>query len=76
MKNTFIGTVDRIEGSIAVIIASDDKGRIEISRTLLPENSKEGDIISFSLNIKDKRTKDEKEKIKGLIDELVKKGGR
>jgi hypothetical protein len=76
MKRSFLGTIDRIEGDKAVIISSDDQGTIEISRSLLPDGSKEGDILSFVLNKKDKRTKDEKEKIKGMIEGLLNRKDR
>lgn len=34
-------------------------------------DSREGDVISFKLEVKDKKTKDEKEKIQGLIRKLA-----
>ena len=66
-KNRFYGTLDRIEGGIAVVLAGEDGDTVEISRSLLPPDSREGDMISFKLEVKDKKTKDEKEKIEGLI---------
>ena len=68
----FYGTLDRIEGNMAVILAGDDGDTIEISKALLPPGSREGDIISFKLVVKDKKTKIEKEKIEGLIRNLSK----
>jgi len=71
MKNKrFYGTIDRIEGGIAVILVGEDEGTIEISKDLLPAGCKEGDLISFRLEAKDKKTKAEKEKIEGLIKKL------
>jgi hypothetical protein len=64
------GTLDRIEGNIAVILAGEDEGKIEISKNLLPEGYKEGDIMTFKIDIKDKKTKDKKEEVEGLIRKL------
>jgi hypothetical protein len=70
--NKFYGTLDRIEGNTAVVLAGEDGDTVEISKALLPPDSREGDLISFKLEIKDKKTKDEKEKIEGLIRKLAK----
>ena len=71
MKNKrFYGTIDRVESGIAVILVGEDEGTIEISKELLPVGCKEGDLISFRLEAKDKKTKAEKEKIEGLIKKL------
>jgi len=67
----FYGTLDRIEGSTAVILVGEDGDTIEISKDLLPEGCKEGDIVSFKIEVKDKKTKKEKEKVEKLIDKLV-----
>jgi hypothetical protein len=69
--NKFYGTLDRIEGNKAVILVEDDGDTVEISKTLLPPDSREGDMISFKLEVKDKKTKAEKEKIEGLIRKLA-----
>jgi len=72
MKNIkFYGTLDRFEGNIAVILIGDEGETIEISKDLLPEGCKEGDLISFKLEKKDKKTKIEKEKVENLIKKLA-----
>lgn len=70
MKKIFIGTVDRIEGNIAVVLVGEDDGTIELTRSLLPQGAKEGDMVSFKLDIKDKKTLTEKNKIEKLIKKL------
>ena len=71
MKNIkFYGTLDRFEGNIAVILIGDEGETIEISKSLLPDGCKEGDLISFRLEKKDKKTKAEKEKVERLIGKL------
>ncbi len=69
-KNQFFGTLDRIEGSTAVIIVGDGGDTIDLSKELLPQEAREGDVISFKLEVKDKRTKKEKEKVEDLIKKL------
>ena len=70
MKLTHLGILDRIEGDKAVIIVGEDKGTIEITKDLLPGNCKEGDMLSISLQIKDRKTRSEKERVKSLIKKL------
>ena len=67
----FYGTLDRVEGSTAVILVGEDGDTIEISKDLLPEGCKEGDLISFKIEVKDKKTKKEKEKVERLIEKLA-----
>jgi len=68
MKRSFTGILDRIEGRKAVVLIGDDA--LDIAKSLLPDGSKEGDIISFRLELKDKKTKEEKEKAEKLIKKL------
>ena len=68
MKRSFTGILDRIEGKTAVVLVGEDA--LEMAKELLPEGTKEGDIISFKLELKDKKTKVEKEKIEKLIKKL------
>jgi hypothetical protein len=71
MKNKrFNGIVDRFEGNTAVILAGDDEGTIEISRDLLPAGCKEGDLVSFKIEVKDRKTLAEKEKVEKMIKKL------
>jgi hypothetical protein len=72
MKNKrFNGTIDRFEGNTAVILAGDDEGTVEISKDLLPAGCKEGDLISFKIEVKDRKTSAEKEKVEKLIKKLT-----
>lgn len=38
------GIIDRFEGEF-VIVEYDDRGRVEISRNLIPKNAREGDYL-------------------------------
>jgi hypothetical protein len=68
MKRSFTGILDRIEGKTAVVLVGEDA--MEIAKDLLPAGAKEGDVISFKLELKDKKTKEEKEKMEKLIKKL------
>lgn len=70
-NNRFYGTIDRIEGSTAVILVGEDGDSVEISKALLPEGCNEGDLLSFKIEVKDKKTKKEKEKVERLIEKLA-----
>ena len=68
MKKSFIGTLDRFEGRKAVVLVGEDL--LEIAKDLLPDSAKEGDLISIKLELKDRKTKEEKEKMEKLIKKL------
>jgi len=70
MKKLFYGTIDRVEGKTAVILVGEEGDLIQIPTDLLPQGYKEGDIVSFKLEVKDKKTKAEKEKIERLIKKM------
>ena len=67
----FLGTLDRIEGDRAVILAGEDEGTVDISRSLLPETAKENDILSIRIDVKDKATAKAKEKVAEQIRKLA-----
>jgi hypothetical protein len=68
MKKSFIGTLDRFEGRTAVVLVGEDS--LVIAKDLLPDGAKEGDVISIKFELKDRKTKEEKEKIEKLIKKL------
>ncbi|MDD3840920.1 MAG: DUF3006 domain-containing protein [Clostridia bacterium] len=59
--------IDRFEGDYAVVELP-DMSTVDMSKQLLPEGAKEGDVISISIDIEE--TKNRKEKIEKLMDEL------
>jgi len=69
-------SIDRFEGDFAICENRETNEMINIEKSLLPEECKEGDIIKFE-NCKyvlDKfETQKEKEEIKNLVDNLFKK---
>ncbi len=67
-------TLDRIEGSIAVLLLRDEESvKINIPLFLLPQESKEGDILNISI-IKDvQETEAAKGRVLNLIEKLKNK---
>ena len=68
MKRTSIGILDRLENGTAVLLVGEDA--VTMPQMLLPEGTKEGDMISIRLESKDRRTKLEKERVGDLIKKL------
>lgn len=63
--------VDRIEGSIAVLIPRDDDAlRIHLPVALLPPDCREGDIVTITLERDARATEDAKERARNLIGTL------
>ena len=61
---TFI--IDRFEENIAVVELGDNY--YNIPKVLLPENAKEGDVITTEIN--EKETKGKKSEARSLLDDL------
>jgi hypothetical protein len=68
MKKTLIGTLDRFENGTGILLVGEDA--VTMAKGLLPEGVKEGDMISIKLELKDRKTKEEKEKVDRLIKKL------
>ena len=60
--------IDRLEGDFAVI--ETDKGMIDVPRSDIPDNAKEGDTLRFIVDADD--TKARKERIEGLMNKVFK----
>jgi len=66
--------IDRIEGTIAVLISCEDEAvRLNLPAALLPPGTREGDIITLSIERDAEATRAAKERVSGLIGRL---GGR
>jgi len=67
-------TIDRIEGELAVLLIRDgEKIKINIPLILLPEGSREGDILDISIHKDEKETAEAKERVSSLIEKLKNK---
>jgi hypothetical protein len=67
-------TVDRIEEGIAVLIdRDDDTRRISIPVSLVPRGSREGDVITLTLERDEEATAAAKARVSGLVEKLRKR---
>lgn len=67
-------TLDKIEGSTAVLLLRDDESiKIDFPLFLLPPGSKEGDILNLSIEIDVQETKAAKERVSALLEKLKNK---
>jgi len=71
---SFKVTLDRIEGSIAVLLLRDEESiKIDIPLFLLPPESREGDILDISIVRDTQETEAAKERVSALLDKLKNK---
>ncbi|WP_321419942.1 DUF3006 domain-containing protein [uncultured Methanomethylovorans sp.] len=67
-------TLDRIENKIAVLLVRpEETTKISIPLSLLPEGSKEGDILNIDITKDMQETEQAKEKVSSLLDKLKNK---
>ena len=64
-------TIDRIDGNIAVLMSREDESlRITVPILLLPLGSREGDIISMTLDADPAETKSARDRITGIVNRM------
>ncbi|HJX56849.1 MAG TPA: DUF3006 domain-containing protein [Methanoregula sp.] len=64
-------TIDRIEGTMAVLISLDDEAaRINLPVSLLPPDCREGDILMIEIERDTSGTRKAKDRISGRIERL------
>lgn len=68
-KGKISGVLDRVEGALAIIYTDSDE-RVEISRSALPKEVKEGDILEIKVSVKKNKTREARNKVKKMIEEL------
>ncbi len=67
-------TLDRIENKIAVLLVRpEETTKISIPLSLLPEGSKEGDILDIDITKDMQETEQAKERVSSLLDKLKNK---
>lgn len=67
-------TLDRIEEGIAVLLVRDEeKIKINIPLSLLPEGSKEGDILDIAISRDVQEAEAAKERVTNLLEKLKNK---
>lgn len=65
-------TVDRFEGDKAVLVLDGTGDKLILSRSALPEDVKEGDVLSISIKIDRESTEKTREQTTELIKKLAK----
>jgi hypothetical protein len=66
--------IDRIEGELAVLLMGEEgKIRVNFPISLLPEGSKESDVLSIALERDPQATQQTKERTSSLMEKLKKK---
>ena len=67
-------TLDRIEGTIAVLISREDESvRVNVPVSLLPPGCREGDILTIRIERDIQTTEAAHERVSGLIEKLKKR---
>jgi hypothetical protein len=67
-------TVDRIEGTVAVLISREDESvRVNVPVSLLPPGCREGDILTIRIERDGAATEAAQERVAGLIEKLKKR---
>jgi hypothetical protein len=68
-------TIDRIESSLAVMIAQDDESvRFSLPLSLLPAGSREGDIVVIGIELDREATMAARGRVSGRIEHLKHRG--
>lgn len=72
--NSFKVTFDRIEENIAVLLVRDEeKIKINIPIFLLPEGTREGEILDITISRNKKETEEAKKRVSTLLEKLQNK---
>jgi hypothetical protein len=67
-------TIDRIEGTVAVLISrADESVRVNVPLSLLPPSCREGDILTIRIERDIQATEAAQERVSGLIEKLKKR---
>ena len=67
-------TIDRIEGTVAVLILCEDESvRVNVPVSLLPPGCREGDVLTIRIERDRAATEAARERVAGLIEKLKKR---
>ena len=67
-------SIDRIEGTVAVLISrADESVRVNVPLSLLPPSCREGDILTIRIERDIQATEAAQERVSGLIEKLKKR---
>ncbi|HNX17656.1 MAG TPA: DUF3006 domain-containing protein [Methanoregula sp.] len=65
--------IERISGTVAVLVFPDENLRLNIPPELLPPASEEGDIVTVSLERDEGATREAHDRVSRLISDLIRK---
>ena len=69
-------TIDRFEGDVATLVAcGDNPERINLPRSLLPPETREGDVITLQITRDEEATVETRNRVRDLIAKLKSKRG-
>ncbi len=72
--NSFKVTFDRIEENIAVLLLRDEENiKINIPLFLLPDQTKEGEILDITITRNKKETEEARNRVSALLEKLQNK---
>jgi hypothetical protein len=72
--NSFKVTLDRIEENIAVLLVREEEDvKINIPIFLLPEGTREGEILDITISRNKKETEEAKKRVSTLLEKLKNK---
>lgn len=66
--------IDRFEGDYAVVLFGDEEIKVDIPKSLLPGDSKEGSWLKVSFELDMEETKKREDRIQSKLEKLKKKG--
>jgi len=68
-------TIDRIESSLAVLIAQENESvRFSLPLSLLPSGCREGDVVVIGIELDKEATMAARERVSGRIEQLKHRG--
>jgi hypothetical protein len=67
-------TIDRIEEGLAVLLCGDEPVRFTLPLSLLPEGSREGDVIDMAFSRNVEETEDARRRVAERIERLRRRG--
>lgn len=69
-QKTLQAFVDRIEGTVAVLLVGENNEPINIPIGYLPQNVEEGTVVDIHFEVNAEATREAKERTAGLIERL------
>jgi hypothetical protein len=64
------GMIDRIEGNFAKVLNDEGETLLEIPKSLLPEDAKEGSVIEIRIKVKKNKEREARQKVAKMIEKL------